>query len=79
MYLLTSNTESFDEDVGEVGEDDVEELVDKPRTTNGTLLDIMQSSLLPFLMRYSWSGGMKTHDPHRVSPRKELREFLQEA
>ena len=29
-------TESCNEDVEEVGEDDVEELVDKPRTTNGT-------------------------------------------
>ena len=36
MYLLTSNTESCDEDVEEVGVDDVEELVKKPRKTNGT-------------------------------------------
>ena len=27
---------SCDEDVGEAGEDEVEELVDRPRTTNGT-------------------------------------------
>ena len=42
MNLLTSNTESFDEDDGEVGESVVEEelaqeeLADKPGTTNGT-------------------------------------------
>ena len=37
MYLLTSNTESCDEDDGEVGEGVVEEeLVDRPGTTNGT-------------------------------------------
>ena len=43
VYLLTSNTESCDEDVGscdkdveEVGVDDVEELVCEPRTTYGT-------------------------------------------
>ena len=29
-------TASSDEDVGDVGEDEVEELVDKPGTTNGT-------------------------------------------
>ena len=52
VYLLTSNTESCDEDDGEVGEGVVEEeLTDKPRTTNGTKLDILQSSLLLFLMR----------------------------
>ena len=37
VYLLTSNTESCDEDDGEVGEGVVEEeLADKPSTTNGT-------------------------------------------
>ena len=52
VYLLTSNTESCDEDDGEVGEGVVEEeLTDKPGTTNGTKLDILLSSLLPFLMR----------------------------
>ena len=36
MYLFTSNTESCDEDDGEVGEGVVEEeLEDKPGTTNG--------------------------------------------
>ena len=35
-YLLTSNTESCDEDVEEVGVGVVEELVGKPGTTNGT-------------------------------------------
>ena len=52
VYLLTSKTESCDEDVEEVGGNDVEEeLVDKPETTNGTKFDILQSILLPFLMR----------------------------
>ena len=51
MYLLTSNTESCDEDDGEIGEGVVEELEDKPGTTNGTSFDILQSILLPFLMR----------------------------
>ena len=37
VYLLTSNTESCDEDDGEVGEGLVEEeLADIPGTTNGT-------------------------------------------
>ena len=36
VYHLTSNTESCDEDVEEVGVGVVEELVDKPETTNGT-------------------------------------------
>ena len=36
VCLLTSNTESYDEDVKEVGVDDAEELVDKLGTTNGT-------------------------------------------
>ena len=35
LYLLTSNTESCDED-DDVGVGVVEELVDKPGTTNGT-------------------------------------------
>ena len=51
VYLLTSSTESCDEDDGEVGEGPVEELVDKAGTTNGTKLDTVQSILLPFLMR----------------------------
>ena len=52
VYLFTSNTESCDEYDGEVDEGVVEEeLVDKPGTTNGTLLDILQSILLTFLMR----------------------------
>ena len=52
MYVLTSNTESCDEDDGEVGEGVVEEeLGDQSRITNGTLLDILQSVLLPVLVR----------------------------
>ena len=36
VYLVSSNTESRDEDDGEVGVGVAEELVDKPGTTNGT-------------------------------------------
>ena len=49
---LDSKTESCDKDDGEVGEDEVEEeLADKPGTTNGTELGVLQSILLQFLMR----------------------------
>ena len=52
VYLLTSNTESCNEDDGEVGDCVVEqELVEKPGTTNGTLFDVLQSILLPLLVR----------------------------
>ena len=51
VYLLTSNTESCDEDDDEVGVGVDEEIVDKPGTTNGTQFDRLQSILLPFLMR----------------------------
>ena len=53
VYLLTSNAESCGGDDGEVGEDDVEELVDKPGTANGTSFKFFcnQLILLPFLMR----------------------------
>ena len=50
VYLLTTNTESCDEDDAEVGEGVVEEeLADKPKTTNGTKFDKLPSILLPFL------------------------------
>ena len=42
-------SQSFDEDVGEL--DEVEELVDKPGTTNGTWFDVSQWNFLPFLVR----------------------------
>ena len=42
---------SFDEDVEEVGVDQIKELVDRSGTTNGTQFDILQLILLPFLMR----------------------------
>ena len=46
MYLLVSNTESFDEDDEEEGEGVVEEeLVYKPWIPNGTKFDILQSIL----------------------------------
>ena len=44
-------TVSCDEDVGEVGKDEVEELVDKPGRMNGKLFAVLQLMLLPFLMR----------------------------
>ena len=47
MYLLTSNTESCDEDDGEVGEGVVEEeLAGRPRTTSDAYFE-----KLHFLMR----------------------------
>ena len=47
-------TVSCDEDV-EVGEDELEELVDRPRTTICTKFAVLQSIFLPFLMRCgSW-------------------------
>ena len=54
VYLLTSNTESCDEDVEEVGVGDVEELVDKLWTTNGTQFDILQSFFLFFFFGELW-------------------------
>ena len=51
MYLFATNTKSCDEDYDEVGVGVVEELVDKPGTTNGTQFEILQSVLLPSLMR----------------------------
>ena len=48
MYLLSSNTAFRDEDDDEVGVGVVEELVDKPGTTEW---DILQSILLPFWVR----------------------------
>ena len=41
-------TVSCDEDVEETGEDEAEELVDRPGTTNGTYFDILQLILLHF-------------------------------
>ena len=82
MYLLTSNTESCDEDDDEVGVRVVEEeLADKPRTKNGTKFDINQLSC-PFwcdVVFDHWSDGRNTHDPRRASRETELRECLQEA
>ena len=47
VYLLSSNKESCDE---EVGEDTVEEqLADKPGTTNGTQLDILEINSLTLI------------------------------
>ena len=43
LYLVTSKTESCHEDDEEVGVDVMEELVDKPGTTNGISFDILPS------------------------------------
>ena len=49
---LLADVDSCDEDDGEVGEGVVEEeLADKPETTIGTEFDMLQSILLPFLVR----------------------------
>ena len=49
FHSFLINTESCDEDDGEVSEGVVEkELSNKPRTPNGTQLDMSQSILLPF-------------------------------
>ena len=50
VYLLISNTESCDEDDEEAGVGAVEELVDKPGTTNGTEFDKLQSIFLSFFV-----------------------------
>ena len=75
LYLLTSNTESFDENDGEVGEGVVEEeLADKPGTTNCTQFDILQSIILPFF--FFAEMWFLTADPAVCTP-MILTEFLQ--
>ena len=44
-------TASCDNVVGDVGVAELEELVDRPGTTNGTQFAVMHSIFLPFLMR----------------------------
>ena len=65
VYLLTSNTESCDEDVEEVGVGVVEELIDKPGTTNGTLFDILQSIFSFALFGEMWflTAGLVVSTP----------------
>ena len=48
MCLLTSNTESRDEEDDDAGVGVVKELVDKPGTANGTEFDFV---LLPLLLK----------------------------
>ena len=59
-YRLTSNAESCDEDAEEVGVGVVEELVDKPGTTNGTgFLYIAINSLAFFgVLWFSTAGPL---------------------
>ena len=80
---LTSNAESCDEDDGEVGEGAVEEdslMNQEPQMVHNWMYCNQFSS---YLMRCGffdhWSNGQKTHNPHRASRERELREFLQEA
>ena len=54
-------------DVGDAGEDELEELVDRPRTTNGTKFDVLQSIFLPFLMRCCFLSTLR-----RVFREREL-------
>ena len=51
LMLDVGVTESCDEDEGELGEDEVEELVERPGTTKGTWFAVLQLIFLPFLMR----------------------------
>ena len=44
-------TASCDEDVADVGEDELDELVDRLGTTNGTQFAVLHSIFLPLLMR----------------------------
>ena len=82
MYLLTSNTESCDDD-GEVGEGAVkEELADKTKNHKWYIVRCIAINSLA-LFGEMW---FLTADPvvgfpmiFRVSPTKKLREFLQEA
>ena len=48
--MLREVTVSCDEDVGEVGEDELEELVDRSGTTNGKQFAVLQSTFLSLLM-----------------------------
>ena len=50
LFSLFADIDSCEED-GERVDEDEEELVDNPGTTNGTKLDILQTIFLPFLMR----------------------------
>ena len=79
VYLLTSNTESCDGDDEEVGVGVVEELVDKPGTTNGTYCNQFSCHFWWDVVFDRWSSGKYTHDPRRAFRKRELREFLQEA
>ena len=73
---------SCDEDAGEAGEDELEELVDGSGTTNGTQFVLLQSIFLPFLTRCGFltTGPIVvTRDLRIVFQVKELPVYLQEA
>ena len=73
-------TVSYDEDVDEAGEDEVEEL-----TRDNELYVVLYIAIDSFAMLGEmwvfdhWSSGKYTHDPRRASREKELLLFLQKA
>ena len=67
-------TESCDEDVGEIGVDDMQKLIDKPGTTNGTKFDILQSILLLFLVRCGFTTFIDQILSELLQP---IRQFMQ--
>ena len=79
VYLQASKTESCDDDDDEVGAGVVDELADKPGTTDGTWFDVLQSILLPFLMRCGFWPLFQWYVYPWASREKKLREFLAEA
>ena len=60
-------TVSCDEDVREVGENEVEELVDRPGTTICTQFAVLLSIFLPLLMRYIVASSFVSTSPLAVS------------
>ena len=64
------------EDVGDVGEHELEELVDRPRTANGMLFVVLFSIFLPFFCcDVDWSNGNYTRDLRRVERRRSSEAF----
>ena len=79
MYLLTSNTESCDEDDGEVGECPVEEELADNQDHKWYIVRYIAINSLAIsdeMWFLTLIQCMKTHDPCRVSPRKAQRKFL---
>ena len=70
-----SNAESREEHVEDASAGVVEELVDKPRSSNGIFWYIAINFLAIFGEMWFLTAA---HDPRRASQIKELRVFLQE-